>query len=130
MSDLVRASRDFRRAAVKFSDALHEFAAGRKPGWQEMRARSAPGECPLCGEPLAAWDGTGRKPVTCGGEICRRAWHRYWRRDQRALLALERAGKVTTKRRKRTRRARQSTNDTKPGAGTGPAGNDAQEAKP
>lgn len=130
MSDLVRASRDFRRAAVKFSDALHEFAAGRKLGWRELQARSAPGECPLCGEPLATWDGTGRKPVTCGDEICRRAWHRYWRRDQRALLALERAGKATVRPRKRTLRARQSTNGTQTDPGHGSTQNDAQEAAP
>lgn len=55
-------------------------------GLAELRARSAPGTCPFCGESRAKYRGRGRYPLTCGAPECRTAYHRCWRRDARAAL--------------------------------------------
>jgi len=91
----VRPSRDFRKLTSRLLGLVTELI-----GWAELQRRAQPGECPLCGDPLAGSEGKRRKPVTCGDEVCRKAWHRYWRRDQRALLRLESEGalKIPTRR--------------------------------
>lgn len=54
-------------------------------GLRELIARSAPTECPFCGDP--------RKPqrtkpsLTCGSSECATAYQRLWRRDARRLAA-------------------------------------------
>ena len=55
------------------------------PGLKRMKAATPPGLCPFCLDPLAKRTGkAGRPPHTCGDEVCRIAWFRCWRRDQRA----------------------------------------------
>jgi hypothetical protein len=66
------------------------------PGLAQLRAESKPGECICCGDPALAKSTNPaalRRRVrksgwqdTCGDEVCRAAWFRYWRRDQRATL--------------------------------------------
>lgn len=60
-------------------------------GLAELRRRSAPGECALCGEPArprADNDESRRKRathtyVTCGAPECVTAYHRLYGRDRR-----------------------------------------------
>lgn len=52
-------------------------------GLTELKARAVLGECPFCGEPLAKRQGSrGAPPVTCGDDICKAAYKRYWNRDR------------------------------------------------
>lgn len=51
-------------------------------GLAELRAKTPPGECPFCGEPIQQEHIT-KKHQTCGDEICRSAYHRFYKRDQR-----------------------------------------------
>ena len=72
-------------------------AKPRGIGLAALKAAAKPGECICCGdpaEPLSDYPeavakrkqlGTTRTHRdTCGDEICRKARHRYWRRDYRA----------------------------------------------
>jgi hypothetical protein len=71
------------RAAISNGLRLHH--ASKPPqgmGLRELVARSAPEECPFCGDPRAQ-NATGRKAITCGDEICRRAYHIHYGRDRR-----------------------------------------------
>lgn len=61
----------------------HWAHVDRGPGLRELVDASSPGECPLCGSPRAQ-NPRGRKSLTCGDEICRAAYHRYYARDRRA----------------------------------------------
>ena len=72
-----------RRQAI--SAGLRRFFASRPNcgiGLTELVERSRPDECPFCGEPRMA-NPTGRKALTCGDEVCRRAYHRYYGRTRR-----------------------------------------------
>lgn len=53
-------------------------------GLAALKAKSFPWECLFCGEVRKASKGgaPGRKPLTCGDEICRKSYQRYWRRDR------------------------------------------------
>ena len=59
-----------------------------RAGLREMKAAAKPGECPFCGDPLKA-NPKGRKSHTCGDDVCRTAWMRCWKRDQRRLAQAE-----------------------------------------
>ena len=53
-------------------------------GLAELRERTAENECPFCGDPIAVRIGkNGRPPMSCGDEICRAAYHRFYARDRR-----------------------------------------------
>lgn len=56
-------------------------------GLAELVRRSAPWECPFCGDPRASkplsQQNGGRPPLTCGDVICKRAYHIYYGRDRR-----------------------------------------------
>ena len=50
-------------------------------GLRDLVAKAKPGECPFCGDPRA--EGRTKPHLTCGDEICKTAYQRYWKRDQR-----------------------------------------------
>lgn len=61
---------------------------GPGPGLREMIAAAKPGECPLCGDPLQEKKVPGRPGTlwrTCGDEVCRKAWWRYYSRDRQSF---------------------------------------------
>lgn len=74
-----------RQRARDRAKATGRKAPETKIGLAEMRARSKPGECPFCGDPIPPREQqVGRRALThCGDEVCASAYHRYWRRDQR-----------------------------------------------
>jgi hypothetical protein len=62
---------------------LRTFIDGEERlGLAEMVARTHPDDCVFCGEKRRK-EPT-RPDITCGDEICRGSYHRFWRRDQRA----------------------------------------------
>lgn len=69
------------------------------PGLKRMRGAAKPGECIACGDPAiplsthpeaircrARYNTKRTHQDTCGAPDCHVAWHRFWRRDQRAAL--------------------------------------------
>lgn len=71
-------------------------------GLKELISRSKPDECPFCGESRAR-QGT-KPPLTCGDEICRRAYHVFYGRDRRSKLTQEQKDERNRKRREMYRR--------------------------
>lgn len=60
---------------------------GERIGLKELRARTKPGECPFCGDPIGK--SAGRRPLKyCGNEICKTAYSRYYNADRRAAQVL------------------------------------------
>ena len=55
------------------------------PGLAAMRAAAKPGECIACGEPAIPCGPKAKRSHqdTCGDSICKTAWFRFWRRDER-----------------------------------------------
>jgi hypothetical protein len=43
-----------------------------------------PWECIACGDAKPPKKKKGRSSDTCGDEICKRAWNKFWHRDRRA----------------------------------------------
>lgn len=57
------------------------------PGLAQMVAAAAPGECPFCGSRRAKRKrSSGRAPLTCGDQVCVKAYFRCWRRDHDRLM--------------------------------------------
>jgi hypothetical protein len=60
-------------------------------GLKELIRRSKPDECPFCGEPRALKPkSTDKYQISCGDEICKLAYIRYWRRDEQERLRKKR----------------------------------------
>lgn len=73
------------------------------PGLKRMRAATPPGLCPFCLDPCAPRTyAKGRPPGTCGDDICRIAYFRCWRRDQRKPVVSD-APERTTRHHRRSR---------------------------
>lgn len=66
-------------------------------GLKELISRSKPDECPFCGEPKRPRsdnpDSARRREtdfyITCGDEICKKAYHIFYGRDRRNAMTPE-----------------------------------------
>lgn len=84
MSRLLTDKEALRRANI--SAALRRlYDSEGHLGLRELVVRTAPGECPFCGDPRKR-NPRGRKSLTCGDSACSTAYQRMWKRDQRAAL--------------------------------------------
>lgn len=70
-------------------------------GLEELKRLSKPGECLFCGEPRAKG-----KNLSCGDEICRKSYHRYYRRDRQQVLTRSQMDRNNQLKRERYQRER------------------------
>lgn len=78
-----------RRARISASlRRVHATKPGAGLGLRALILRAASNECPFCGDARAVKkNSNGILALTCGDVVCTKAYHRYWRRDQRARRA-------------------------------------------
>ena len=76
---------------------MTRWHAGEKlMGLRELKRGTVDGACICCGEPAVMKStnpdavrqrearGSGHHQLTCGDEVCKRAYHRFFKRDERS----------------------------------------------
>ncbi len=96
MSRLVTEKEALRRARISASlRQLQREHPSPGLGLKELIATAKDDECPFCGDKrVLKLRSSTLLQITCGDEVCRKAYHRYWRRDQRAAIYRKQASEA------------------------------------